>query len=99
MKPPSILLLDFNAPSPSVETLKQQLSAIAGRSLTVHDEQMSGLDLPAAMNVLATALSRAAADLVIVVFSEESQASASRVLDLILGRKPAPAVVVVHCIG
>lgn len=97
MKSTSILLLDFKPPAEALQTLKRQLSGMADSFLTIHHEQLSGLDMLTVQGAISTAMTRPLPHLVIVALSESAQLTNARIFELLLGLKPAPPIVVVPC--
>jgi two-component system, NtrC family, response regulator GlrR len=93
MRPPSILLLDLNAPSESVAVLKRHLSAMTDPSVAVHHECSRGSDPVTATSAFAAAVSRVAPRLVLVALSETDRPSVTGVFDLVLRQRHSPPIV------
>jgi len=93
--PADILLVDFNSLAGLGETLALQLCVMTNPPVVIHHKAFYDLGITEAIDNLSAAVASATPDLLILLLSDDAQASAPGIFRALLGRKRCPPILVV----
>lgn len=93
----SVLILDFNPIFELPTPLESQLRAMTNPSVSIHRDSLHGLGMTEAIKKLPAAVVRTKPDLLLLLLSDEAQASAESIFRALLGGNRCPPILVVPC--
>ena len=94
-QPPRILMVDFNPFAQMGERLDSQLRAMTTPLVVVNRESLHGFGMAEAIKNLSAAVASAMPDLLILLLSDDAQASAPGIFRALLGQVRCPPILVV----
>src|SRR6185295_18102320 len=95
MRPADILLVDFNSPAGLSDTLELELCGMTNPPVVIHHKAVHDLGITEAIDNLSAAVASAEPDLLILLLTEDAQASAPGFFRALLGQKRCPPILAV----